>query len=135
MMGDAAACPRPFIEILEFDAENGALDAFHAIVETNLVMIITLRRAVFAQGSRASGKSSIICNQRATFAVCAEIFSRVKTEAGNRTERSDYFTAIFGAMRLAGIFDERKVVNLGKLQKRIEVRRMAIKMDRQNSFR
>src|SRR5581483_3549726 len=42
-MRHAAALLRPFVQVLELYSQNRALNAFHAVVETHLVVIVTLR--------------------------------------------------------------------------------------------
>ena len=48
-MSDASAFAGPVIKVLEFDAEHRALDAFHAIIVADFVVVIADTGAVFAQ--------------------------------------------------------------------------------------
>src|SRR5256885_5233505 len=82
-----------------------------------------------AQGAGANRECRIVGHQGPALAACAEILARIKTETGHRTKSADTPTAVFCSMGLGGVFDERDFMFAGNLQQRIEIRRMAIKMD------
>src|SRR5579862_5624477 len=59
----------PGVQMLEFDTQNRALDAFHSVIVSDLVVIITLRGTVLAQSSSPGCKCGIIRNQGSAFSV------------------------------------------------------------------
>ena len=127
-MRHAAAFVRPFCQMLQFHAQHRALNAFHAIIVADFVVIIAHGRAVLAQRTGALGKGGVVRHERAAFAAGAEIFAGIKTEAGNFAERADDFALVFRAVRLGRVFDERQFVFSANRQNRINVKRMAVKM-------
>src|SRR5260221_10935057 len=80
---DTAAAFLPIRQMLQLHAEHRALNSLHAIVVADFVVVITLRRTVFTQRAGAGGERGVVGHERATFAARAEIFRRIKTEAGN----------------------------------------------------
>ncbi len=91
----------------QLHSEHRALNTLHAVIETNLVVIVTHGGAVFAQGTGALGKFRVVGHERAAFPGRAEILAGIKTEAGHRAERADGLAFVFCAMRLGGVFDHR----------------------------
>jgi hypothetical protein len=79
-------------------------------------------------------ESRVVRHQRAAFAARAEVFARIKTEAGNFAERADGFALVFRAVRLGGVLDQRQFVFAANRQDRIEVERMAVKMHRHDGL-
>src|SRR2546421_11916838 len=79
-MGNAPAFTGPFLQMAQFDSEDGTLDTFHAIVEADFLMIVALAGAVFAQSSGARRHFGVVGDQRSAFAIGAEIFTGIKTE-------------------------------------------------------
>src|SRR5208282_5208377 len=100
----------PFLQMLQLHTEHGALDAFHAVIESDLIVIIAHGGTMLAQGAGAFVKSGVVGHKRAAFTASAEIFSGIKTEAGNYAERADGFAFVFRPVRLAGVLDERQLV-------------------------
>src|SRR5208282_2908404 len=99
----AAALARPSLQMLELYAEHRALNAFHAVVEADFVVIVTLRGAVFSQRPGARGERGVVGHQGSAFATSAEVFAGIKTEAGHRAECADSLAAVFGSVGLAGV--------------------------------
>ena len=60
-------------EMGQLHAQHGALDAFHPVIESDLVVVIARGGAVFAQGAGAGGDRGVVCHERAAFAARAEI--------------------------------------------------------------
>ena len=67
-------------EMLQLDAEHRALNAFHTVVVSDLVVVIALSRAVLAEGASPGRKRGVVCDQSPTFAVSTEVFSGIKAE-------------------------------------------------------
>src|SRR5260370_626727 len=109
-MGYSAPFPSPNVEVLEFNTQHRPLDAFHAVVETDFVVIVPLGRAMFAQGPCPGRKDAIICHERSPFTVGAQIFSGIKAEPGDRTEGADDLALIGGPMSLGGILDQGEIM-------------------------
>ncbi len=77
----------------------------------------------------------IIRDERAGFAVRAQVLSRVKTETAGVAHRPHAAAFIFGAMGLSGVFDNQQVMALCNFENWIQVGRLAVKMHRNNSSR
>src|SRR3954462_7030842 len=115
-MGDAPALARPVIEMLELDAEDRALDSFHAIIVTHFLVVIAFARTVFAQGTGARGHLRVVGDERTPFAVIAKIFTRVTATARQRAKGPVVFAFFFCPMRLSGIFDQGQMMFLTDLE-------------------
>src|SRR5258705_8021377 len=133
-MCNATALAGPMIEVLQFDSEHSALDALHAIVVADFLVIIAFTRAMFAQRPGAGSQISIVRNERATFTVGAEILARIKTETRQHTEGADDLAFVLCSMCLGGIFDQWQVMLPADLEERIDVERVSVQMDWHDRF-
>src|ERR1043166_1704635 len=83
-VGDASGGPGA--EVLEFDAEDGALKTFHAVVVTDFIVMIRLAGGMAAQRASARGNRVVVGDERAALAVRAEIFCGIEAEASGPAE-------------------------------------------------
>ena len=104
----------PFVQFTQLYIQNGGLEAVHAVIVSDLVVVVALALPVIAQRARALRESRIIRHQSSALAVCAEVFASSKTEAGNDAE-TDPAAFIESAMRLSGVFDHGKVMLAGDM--------------------
>jgi hypothetical protein len=102
---DVIASCVPLIEVLEFYAEHSPLETIHAVVIPDLVVQIFLALRVIAERTRALRYRCIVRDESATFAVCPEIFARIKTETANLAKLAYTFVSVLCSVRLRGIFD------------------------------
>src|ERR1044071_537505 len=112
----------PCFQMSKLHTQHGALNAFHAVIETDFVMIIALGRAVIPQGPGPNCKLSIIRYQRSALATRSKILARIKTEARNPSESPYSQTTVLCSMGLGSIFDERDIVSPRNLEKRVKLR-------------
>ena len=120
--------------MFEFDAEDGALNAFHAVVVADFVVIIADGGAVFAQGAGAFFKGGIIGQQRPALAAGAEVFAGIKAEAREVAEGAHGFAFVFRAVRLGGVFHHGETVPPGEGEDGIQVKGVAVKVDGQDGL-
>ena len=132
--GNALAALGPFIQMFEFDTEHGALNAFHAIIVADFIMVVADGGAVFAQGTGAGGEVGVVGDEGAAFAKGSEVFAGVKAEAGDFAEGADGTAFVFGAMGLGGIFDEGEFVMAADFADGIEVEGLAIEVHGHDGF-
>jgi len=133
-MRDAAAFAGPSRKVLEFYSQNSALDAFHAIVIADLVVVIALSRAVLAERASPSCESRVVGHQRATFAVGAQVLAWIKAEARHGAKGSDHFTFVLSSVGLSSVFNKSEIVLTANRQKRIQIDGMAVQMDWHDCF-
>src|SRR5262245_49613555 len=105
----------PFVQFTQLYIQNGGLEAVHAVIVSDLVVVVALALPVIAQRARARRESRIIRHQRSALAVCAEVFAWVKAEASNDAELTDPAAFIESAMRLSGVFDHGNVMLAGDM--------------------
>src|SRR5215831_16423289 len=96
----AATSASPVVEVLQFDAEHGALKAFHAVVVADFVVIIAFGGAVFAQRLCAAGEGRVIGNERAAFSAGAEVLAGIEAKPRHDAESADDFAFVLGAVGL-----------------------------------
>ena len=78
----------------------------------------------------------IICANHATFTSC-DIFCWVEAKYSNMTSattKADFFTFIFCAKSMSGVFDNAKIIFLCKSFKCVHIARATCKMNRNDSF-
>src|SRR5215510_15551037 len=103
----------PFIQFTQLYIQNGGLEAVHAVIVPDLVVVVALALPVIAQRARARGKSRVIRHQRPALAVCAKVLAWVKAETCHDAELTDPLPFIERAMRLSGVFDHGNVMPAG----------------------
>ena len=125
----AAALRCPPLQMRQLHAQHRTLNAFHAVIEPDFIVIIAHGGAVLAQRTRAFGKFRIVGHERAAFAAGSQVFAGIKTEAGHLAERADFFAPVGRRMRLRGILHQRQPMFATDFQNRVDVERVPVKMD------
>src|SRR6516225_7609222 len=92
--------------MLELYPEHCSLNPFHAVVETDFVVIIPASRTVLAKRLCPRRHRGVIGDQRSAFSISAEILTGVKAKLSQFAERSDHSAFVLGSMRLSGVFDK-----------------------------
>ncbi len=116
----------------QFDRQETALQPFQPQVLTRQAVLVLLHRAVIAQHPHALRKLGIAGDNRTAFAQAAQILSWIKAEATGDAQRSGFAAFVIGAVRLAGILNQVKIVTTRNFEQRIHIRRLAVKIDRQD---
>ena len=118
----------------QLHAENRALKSFHPVVISAQHMVILAILSPIAQ--RADGLSilNIVSSHSAAFAICTQIFGRIKTKTRNVSDAAGGAALVFRTMRLCCIFDHDQSMTPRDFHDRIHVGRLTVKMYRKNGF-
>src|SRR6266513_1460004 len=95
---------------------------------------ILLSGPVIAQQTDCGGDFGAIRCYRSAITESAEILAGVETPCDCITVSSDAFPSVTGSMCLGAVFKNLKTVTACNLQNRIQVCRLTVKVDRNNSF-
>ena len=84
----AAAFIRPILQMLQFHAKHGTLNSLHAVIVSDLVVIVARAGTVFTQrtGSPVKLHAVLRYHERAAFAAGPEILAGIETETRHRAE-------------------------------------------------
>ena len=128
-IGIALAGNRPFIQILQFDAENGSLKGVEAAIDTQQLVDVFVAGAVHMQEAEPIGQGSIVGSHDARIACGAEILGGEKAETAHQSEAANRAFGIARANGLGSVFDDGNAVRRSELKNRIHIGRQAKKMD------
>ena len=104
--GDGAAGMIPAVDVLELDAENRALEAVHAGVPADFVVVVAAAHAVLAQHPGTLGQLVGVGCDHAGVARRAQILGGIKAEGGRIAEAAGFYALPLRAPGLGGVFDE-----------------------------
>src|SRR5688572_23010388 len=93
----------PGVQIFQLDAENGALNRIHSVVERAYRMFVPLPLPPRAEQTHPVREGAVVGHRGTPFAIRAQIFRRVEAEAANISKRSHATAFVLGAVRLGGI--------------------------------
>src|SRR5258706_2348206 len=99
-------------------------------------MVIFLGLAMISQYFGLLRDLFVVGCNGAAFTASAQVFARIKAECGRASHRSGlapailFFREIFGAVRLAGVFDNDKSELLGHLKDGVHIRSLPVEMNR-----
>ena len=131
--GGAAGVPRG--EAGEFHAQGGGGEFVEAGIEAGRFVVVTLARAVVAEGAEFSGEFGVVGRDRAGVGERAEIFSGIKTDARRVAERARGAVGRASAVGLRGVFEDEEAAARGEGVERGHVGALAVEVDRQEGFR
>src|SRR5271166_932375 len=127
--GYGAAELVPAVDVLELDGEDGALEAVHAGVPADFVVVIAAAHSVLAQHAGALGDFIGVGGDHAGIARRAEIFCGIKAEGGGVTEGASMHAMRFGAPGLRRVFDELEIALFCDARKSREIGALAVEVD------
>ena len=130
--GEFAALAGPVIEAAQLNSEDGSLDAFHPVVVADHFVIVAAGGAVSAGYAGEAVDGFVVGDDRAAFAVGADILRGIEAEDGGIAETADAPAAVFGAVRLGGVFEDSDSARRGDFTDGVHISRPAVKMDGQN---
>ncbi len=104
--GHRAAGLVPAVDVLELDVENGALEAVHARVPADLVVVVAAAHAVLAQHLYPLGQFVGIGGDHAGVARGAQVLGGIKAEGGYIAQPAGFYAVPFRAPGLGGVFDQ-----------------------------
>ena len=130
-LGHFAPARIPAIKMSQFDRQKAALQTFQPKVVTRQAVLILLHRTVVAQHPHPLRQFGIAGDNRSAFAQAAKILSRIEAEATGNAQRTGFAAFVSRAVRLAGVFNQVKIVATRDFEQRIHIRRLAVKMYRQ----
>ena len=84
--GDGAAGLVPAVDVFELDLEDGALEAVHAGVPADLVVVVAAAHAVLAQHAGALGQVVGVGGDHAGVARGAQVLGGIEAEGGGIAE-------------------------------------------------
>ena len=122
------------IEVGEFHVEDGGLDAIHAAVPADHGVVIFFDLAVIAEDADFFVEIGVIGEDRSRLAKGAEIFAWVEAEATGIGEEAGFFSVVFGAVSLAGVFDDEDPVLAGDLEDGLEIGGVSEEVDGDDGF-
>ena len=118
----------------QLDPQNCALQTLHAIVVAFHDWVILFLLAPVAQQTNRPVILRPIGHDHSAFATGAQVFGRVKAEAAKVTNGANPAAFVFGAMRLRCILNDDQMVAPRNFKYRVQIRRLPVKMNRQNGF-
>ena len=111
--GNVVAGMVPGVDVAELDGEDGALEAVHAGVPADFVVVVAAAHAVLTEHFGALGEVAGVGGDHAGVACGTEVFGGIEAEGGDVAEGSGFDSTPLGAPGLGGVFDEREVALLG----------------------
>ena len=133
-LGVGLALAGPVVQMRQLDVEHGGLDRIEAAVQADDLVIVARLHAVRAQQFQLGGQIVAIGRQQSAVSHAAEIFGGIETEAADVAQRAGVAAGVFGADRLAGIFDDRQIVLGGDAADFVHRGALAEQMHRQDGF-
>jgi len=122
------------IEVGEFHVEDGGLDAIHAAVPADHGVVIFFDLAVIAEDADFFVEVGVIGEDCPGFAKGAEVFAWVEAEAAGIGEEAGFFSVVFGAVGLAGVFDDEDPVLAGDVEDGLEIGGVTEEVDGDDGF-
>src|SRR5258705_10940569 len=98
--GPCATRFRPLLETAQLDAQNGALQSIHAVIETFEHVVVLALLPPIAKHPHQLRAMGVARDQHAALAARAEILPRVEAEATEVAERPHALPAVFGSVGL-----------------------------------
>src|SRR5215207_5719824 len=121
--------------MLELYAQEGGLHFIQARVVAFDLVIIFHFGTIITQGSNLVCQNIIVCGDGTGIAQRAQVLSRIETESRRMTKTAALSPLVTGTLSLGGILDHLQVISLGECQQRIHIRRLPVKMNRQDGTR
>src|ERR1035438_2898882 len=133
-LGRLAAGLVPALDVLELDGEDGALEAVHAGVPADLIMVVAALHAVLAESADPLGQLAGIGGDHAGVAGGAQVLGGIKAEGGDVAEAPGFHSVPLGAVGLGGVFDELELALTSDTGKRGPVGWLAVEVDGEDGF-
>src|SRR5215475_1460446 len=95
-------------------------------------MMIALARAMIAQNPKLFSEATIIGNADASLTICSQVFAIVEAKTSYVSQAANAFAAIRSAVCLGSILNDSQSVFPGKIENRLHIDRVTIKVNRQN---
>ena len=130
--GDGAAELVPAVDVLELDGEDGALEAVHAGVPADFVVVVAAAHSVLAQHAGALGDFIGVGGDHAGVARGAEVLGGIKAEGGGIAESAGMNALPFGSPGLRGVFNELEIALFCDAGEGGEIGALAVEMDGEN---
>ena len=89
--------------------------------------------AVSRKSCTPIGQLVVVRYERPSITICAEVFSRIEREGAGITPRADHAAILGRAMCLRAVLDDPQAVLLGEGHDRGHVRRLAVKVHRDDA--
>lgn len=116
-------------QALEFGAENGALDAVHAGVPTDGVVLISSHLAVFPKADDAFAELAVVGDHGAGLPESAEVLCGVEAKATGVTQASRFAAFVECAVGLASVFDDEQRMLFSDFENGVHIGRLAEEVD------
>src|SRR5947208_2671099 len=113
----------------QLDREDCRLDRVEPRVDARAGADVTLAPAIFANFPSRFGERGISRGDDSGIAERAQIFGRIKAEAGDVAETPDGASAVMGAVTLRAILDDPQTVPPGEFADYREISRLAVEMN------
>ncbi len=130
--GNFGAAGVPLVQVAEFDAEESGLQFVQTRIQAGFFVLVFDLRAVVAQAGHARRQLGVIGGDGAGIAEGAENFCRIKAERGGIAQGAGTPAFVARALRLGRVLHHFQLMPAGDFQDWIHVRRLAVKMHRQN---
>jgi len=127
--GDGAAELVPAVDVLELDGEDRTLEAVHAGVPSDFVVIVAAAHSVLAQHAGALGDFVGVGGDHAGIPRRAEIFGGIKAEGSGVTERACMHALPLSSPSLRGVFNELEIALFCDAGERRKIGALAVKMN------
>ncbi len=109
--------------------EHGGLDAVHARVPAEKLVVVFRGLAVIAESAHFCREGGVVCHCRAGVTKGAEIFAGIKTEAADVAEGAGLSARLYSApWAWCGVFDNEEAMLAGEGEDRVHIRRLAVQM-------
>jgi len=110
--GHVVARVVPALDVAELDGEDGALEAVHAGVPTDFVVVVAAAHAVLTEHFGALGQLAGVRSDHAGIAGGTEVFGGIEAEGGDIAKSSGFDSTPLRAPSLGCVFDEREAALL-----------------------
>ena len=124
----------PLVEVLQFDAQNGSLNAVHPAVPADQGVVIFPNLSVVTQDPDLFVDLGVVRHNSPRFAKRAEIFAGIEAKTPNVADSADSDSFELGAMRLACILDQGNSKEACNIMNCVHVRRLPKEMHRNNGL-
>ena len=121
--------PVPALQPFQLDAEHRSLDRIETAVVAFEVVKIFLRLPVIPDHAHLLRHLFVLRHDGPGFAEGSEVLAGIEAETASRAQRAGLPVFIGGAVGLAGVFDDDKLVLPGDLEDRVHVGRLAVEVD------
>src|SRR5437016_5168756 len=90
----------PLLQVFQLDAKDCPLKTIHAVVVTDLGVVVALVLGVVAQGAEPAGDLVVGGNDGTALAERAQVLAGIETEAAAQAKRSSRLVLVLGAVGL-----------------------------------